>query len=100
LREDLRPLAAKRVGQLLVLGEVAAEEKVEVTDAEINAEIESLTSGAGESKDEMGKLLSTPESHESVKRYLTRRKTIQRLTEIAQSSQPQATGGAEAETKE
>lgn len=100
LREELRPLAAKRVGQLLVLGEVAAEEKVEVTDAEINAEIESLTSGAGESKDEMGKLLSTPESHESVKRYLTRRKTIQRLAEIAQSSQPQAAGGAEAETKE
>jgi trigger factor len=100
LREELRPLAAKRVGQLLVLGKVAAEENVEVTDAEVDAEIENLTSGAGESKDEMGKLLSTPESRESVKRYLTRRKTIQRLAEIAQSSQPQATGGAEAETKE
>jgi len=71
-----------------VLGKIAQEEKIEVSDSEIKAEIESLTKGAGESKDELEKLLNTPQSHESIKQQLIIRKTIQRLVEVATSSNP------------
>jgi trigger factor len=84
LREELHPLAVKRVTWSLVLEKVTEEKKIEVNDSEIEAEIESLTKSAGESKDELEKLLNTPQSHESIKQQLLIRKTIQRLVEIAE----------------
>ncbi len=84
LREELYPLAVKRVTGSLVLEKVAEEEKVEVNDSEIKAEIENLTKGAGEGKDELEKFLNTPRSRESIKQRLIIRKTIQRLVEIAE----------------
>ncbi len=89
LREELHPLAVKRVNRSLVLEKVAEEEKFEVDDCEIKAEIENLTKDAGESKDELEKLFSTPQSHESIKQRLIVRKTIQRLVEIAEGSENQ-----------
>lgn len=83
LREELHPLAVKRVNWSLVLEKVAEEEKIEVNDSEIKAEIENLTKSAGEGKDELEKLLNTSQSHESIKQRLIIRKTIQRLVEIA-----------------
>jgi trigger factor len=83
LREELHPLAVKRVNWSLVLEKVAEEEKIEVSDSEIKAEIENLTKGAGEGKDELEKLLQAPQSQESIKQRLIVRKTIQRLVEIA-----------------
>jgi len=84
LREELHPLAVKRVTWSLVLEKVTEEEKIEVSDSELEAEIENLTKSAGESKDELEKLLNTPQSHESIKQRLIIRKTIQRLVEIAE----------------
>ena len=84
LREELKPLATKRITHSLVLGEVADEEKIEVSDSEIDAEIEEMIKSSAENKDEMQKLLNTPSSRESIKRLLITRKTIQRLVEIAE----------------
>jgi trigger factor len=84
LREELHPLAVKRVTWSLVLEKVTEEKRIEINDSEIEAEIESLTKSAGESKDELEKLLNTPQSHESIKQQLLIRKTIQRLVEIAE----------------
>ena len=84
LREELHPLAVKRVNWSLVLEKVAEEERIEVDDSEIKAEIENLTKNSGESKDELEKLLNTPQSQESLKQRLNIRKTIQRLVEIAE----------------
>lgn len=86
LREELRPLATKRVTWSLVLGKIAEEEKIEVNDSEIEAEIESMTKGATENKDELQKFLNTPQFRESIKQSLVTRKTIQRLTEIAKGT--------------
>ena len=90
LREELRPMAVRRVTRSLVLAKVAEEEKIEVDDSEVDSEIESLTKGAGESKDELEKLLSTPESHDLIRQQLIVRKTIQRLVEIAASGNAKA----------
>ena len=86
LREELHPAAVKRVNWSLVLEKVAEEEKIEVDDSEIKAEIENLTKNSGESKDELEKFLNTPQSRESLRQRLIVRKTIQRLVEIAEGS--------------
>ncbi len=86
LRGELRPLATRRVSHSLVLGKVADEEKIEVGDSEIDAEIENMTKDANDRKEELRTLLSSPQSKESVKQLLITQKTIQRLVEIAQGS--------------
>lgn len=83
LREELRPLATKRVIQSFALGKLAEEEKVEVIDSDIDAEIENILKSATENKDELKKSLNTPQARQSIKDSLTTRKTIQRLVEIA-----------------
>ena len=86
LREEIRPTARKRVSQSLVLGKIAEEEKVEVSGAEIDAEIEEMTGSATENRDELKKALNTPQARESIEQTLVTRKTVQRLVEIAQGS--------------
>ncbi len=98
LREELRPLATKRVTRSLVLSKILEEEKIEVDDSEVNAEIEKMINSNAEHKDELEKVLNTPQAHQSVNETLFTRKTIQRLVEIAEGS----VGGKENknETKE
>jgi trigger factor len=84
LREELNPLATKRVTRSIVLGKVAEEEKIEVNDSDIDIEIENMTQSAAEKKDEMRNVLNTPQFRESIEQTLFTRKTIQRLTEIAE----------------
>ena len=84
LREEIKPVATKRVTHSLVLGEVVEAEKIEVSDPEIDAEIEEIIKSSAKDKDEMQKFLKTPQSRESIKNLLITRKTIQRLVEIAE----------------
>ncbi|HEX73676.1 MAG TPA: trigger factor [Dehalococcoidia bacterium] len=86
LRGEIRPLSTKRVTNSLVLGKIAEEEKIEVNDTEIEADIEGMVESATDNKDELNKFLNTPQSRESIKRSLISRKTIQRLVEIAKGS--------------
>ena len=87
LRKELNPLATKRVTQSLALGRVAEEEKFEVSDAEINAEIKNITKDAGkDKKDELNKYLNTPQARQSIEQVLITRKTIELLVEIAKGS--------------
>ncbi len=99
IREELRPLAISRITRSLVLGKVAEEEKIEVTDAEINTEIENMTKSTTQNKDEIKKILSTPQARESIKDRLLTRKTIQRVTEIAKGSAETETAKKEEEKK-
>ena len=90
LREELRPLATKRVTSSLVLGKIAEEEKIEVGAPEIDAEIESMAKNATENKDELHQFLNTPPARESIRQILITRKTIQRLVEIAKAAAEEA----------
>jgi len=85
LREEMRPVAAKRVTRSLVLGKVAEAEKIEVPEEEITAELEKMVQGA-ENKEEMQERASTPQARESMEEMLATQKTIQRLVEIAKGS--------------
>ncbi len=86
LRQELNPLATKRVTQSLVLEKIAKEEKFEASDSEISAEIENMTKSATENKDELNKFLNTPQARKSIEQVLITRKTVQRLVEIANGS--------------
>ena len=86
LHEELHPLAAKRVARSLVLGKVAEGKKIEVSDSEMDTEVEDMTKGAAENKEQLEKMLNTPQARESIKQTLIARKTIQQLTEIAKNS--------------
>jgi trigger factor len=88
LREELHPLATKRVTRSLVLGKVAEEEKIEVTDAEIEAELGNIVQNASgnKDKDEVRKGLDSSQVRSSIEQLLTTRKTMQRLVEIAGGS--------------
>jgi len=88
LREELRPPATKRVTASLVLGKITEEEKIEVSDSEIDTEIENMTKDTDEGKkDKLKGFLNAPQARESIKQTLMTRKTIQRLVEIAKGSE-------------
>ena len=86
LREELRPLATKSVTASLVMSKLAEQEKIEVSDSDIDAEIEGMTKNTAEDKkDELKKLLDTPETRGSIRQSLMMRKTLERLVAIAKS---------------
>jgi trigger factor len=86
LREELRPSSTKRVAESLVVGKIAETEKIKVDHDEIHKEIEEMVNTSTGDKDELRKALETQRNHESIEDTLVARKTIQRLTEIAQST--------------
>jgi trigger factor len=96
LHNELRPVAVKNVTVSLVLGKIAREEKIEVTETDIENRINNMTlSVAADKKEEFRKLLYNPSTRESLEQSLKTRKTIERLTEIAKN-----TGETRQETKE
>jgi len=101
LRDDLRPVATKRVTNALVLGKLADEEKIEVSDSEIDAEVESMVNTAPEKadKDKIRESLNTQQSRDSIKQFLATRKTIGRLSEIAQGLDKAETKDKEAKNE-
>ena len=83
LRDELRPAALKGVSRSLALGQVADDAKVEVTEADIDAEIEKMTKDSTQKK-ELLKYFNAPEVRHSLEHTLFSRKTIQLLTDMAQ----------------
>lgn len=84
LHEELRPTAEQRVARSLVLSSVAEAENVEVTDADIDAEIERMCAGAQEKeKEELVRVFNTPQYRTAFRQSLMTQKTVDRLVEIA-----------------
>jgi len=92
LREELRPVATKNVAASLVMSKVAEAVKIEVAESDIENGIGNMTRGTAEDKrEELLKLLDTPQTRESLKQSLRTRKTIERLTEIAKNAKASKT---------
>jgi trigger factor len=83
MRAELRPIAEQRVLRSLVLSQVAEAEDIHVEDAEIQEEIDRLTSGVSEQAEQIRSLFSTDAARESLRRSLTTKKTLDRLVSIA-----------------
>ena len=93
LQEDLRPVAIRNINASLVLSRISEQEKVEVTENEIKNGINNMIRGIGnDKKEEMIKLLDTPQNRQSITQSLKTRKTIERLSVIAKNeTKPEVT---------
>jgi trigger factor len=82
-RQELREMARERVVRALVLRQVAEEEKIEVTEAEVDVEIERMVKEDPDNAERLKKFWTLPQARNSVKNYLLNRKIIARLEAIA-----------------
>lgn len=80
-REELRAEATQRLVRSLVLDEVMEAEKVEVTDSEVEEEVERMAANAGERAERVREVFGSEDRRESVRWFLKRRKTMDRLLE-------------------
>lgn len=79
LRDEFREEAEKKVRANLVLEAIAKEEKLEVTDEEIDEELEKLAEQLNRPKDEVRRLLEERDGLEGIKNQLLTRKAIDLL---------------------
>lgn len=87
MHEEMHPIAEKRIARGLVLGKVAEDEKIEINEDDIDAEITRVIESTAEDRQEdMTKLLSTPQSRDSLRQTLLSRKTVQCIVNIARGS--------------
>ena len=81
-RNELKPMAEDMIKRSLVLEKLGEVEKTEVSDAEVDAEVERIIQGA-KNDERVRQLFSSPSGRESLRRNIYMRKTIDRLVEIA-----------------
>jgi len=85
-REELRPMASKRVVRSLVLGELAETGKIEVKESEIDDEVEKMARDAERQAEDVRKLFSLPQARDSIRQFLTGRKAVEMLVEVAKGT--------------
>lgn len=83
VREDFRPIAESRLRRSLVLSKVAETEHIDVSQEEISAEIDTLTSAGGPQAAQLRAMFESDEGRATIRRNLLTRKTLDRLVEIA-----------------
>jgi trigger factor len=83
VRDSVREEATTRLKRSLVLSEFAEAENINVEDADVDAELESMATSAGEQGDFVRQLFGGEEARETLARNLHTRKTLERLVEIA-----------------
>lgn len=86
LREELRPKATLEVRGQLLLEAVATAEKLEVTDAEVDARIEKLSTDNGVTLDVVKKQYQSAEGREALKNRTKEEKVIAFLKQHAKQS--------------
>ena len=82
LKQELRPIAKKRLIQGLVLGKLAEEEKIEISSAEVDNKVDEITNDA-EDKEKARQFFSLPQVRQSIEQSLRTQKTMDRLLQIA-----------------
>jgi len=81
LKQELRPIAKKRLIQGLVLGKLAEEEKIEISSTEVDNKTDEITNDA-EDKEKARQFCSLPQVRQSIEQSLLTQKTIDRLSQI------------------
>ena len=82
LKQELRPIAKKRLIQGLVLGKLAEEEKIEISSSEVDNKVDEITNNA-EDKENARQFFSLPQVRQSIEQSLRTQKTMDRLLQIA-----------------
>jgi trigger factor len=91
---QLRPQAEERLNTFLVLRKIAEEEGFNISHEEIQGEMDSILSTAGDARESVQRTLSTENAQDSIRTSLLNRKVMGRLVEIVQGhsgqGEPQA----------
>ncbi len=85
-KEELRPIAEKRVIGSLVLNKLHEVEGIQVSEADIDAEIERIIKESGEHSERVKEIFKSPVARDSLRGRLLTQKTLDRLVEIATGS--------------
>ncbi|MDP9236895.1 MAG: trigger factor [Chloroflexota bacterium] len=83
VRAELRPIAEIRLRRSLVLSQLTGAEDIQVSDEDIDAEIEKMTASAGAQGQQLRQLFGSDEARATMRRNLLTRQTLERLVEIA-----------------
>ncbi len=86
-RKELQPEAERRLNNYLVLNKLAQDQGIEIGQEEVQAEIASMLEEAGDSKDQMRRILGSSNAQESIRSNLLNRKVMGRLAEIIQGDE-------------
>jgi trigger factor len=92
IRQELRPIAKKRLVQGLVLGKLAEEEKIEISASEVDNKIEEIANDSGD-KEKARQVFSLPQFRQSIEQSLRTQKTMDRLLQIAVGNSKNMTKG-------
>jgi len=92
IRQELRPMAKKRLVQGLVLGKLAEQEKIEISASEVDNKIDEIASDA-EDKEKARQFFSLPQFKQSIEQSLRTQKTMDRLLQIAVGNTEEMTKG-------
>jgi trigger factor len=82
IRQELRPVAKKRLIQSLALGKLAEEEKIEINPSEVDNKVSNIA-GEAEDKEKAKQFFSLPQVRQSIEQSLRTEKTLDRLLQIA-----------------
>jgi len=82
LKQELRPVAKKRLIRSLVLEKFAEEEKIEINSSEVDNKVGEIANGA-EDKEKATQFFSLPQIRQSIEQSLRMQKTMDRLLQIA-----------------
>ena len=86
LREELRPVSIKNVDASLVINKITGEEKIEVSEEDIEKRIDEMTQNTQEeNREQLKNMLNNPETRQSIQQTLITRKTLEKLVEIAKT---------------
>ena len=92
IRQELRPMAEKRLVQGLVLGKLAEDEKIEISASEVDNKMEEIINDAGD-KEKARQVFSLPQFKQSIEQSLHTQKTMDRLLQIAVGNTKEMTKG-------
>jgi trigger factor len=82
IKQEVRPIAKKRLIQSLVLGKLAEEEKIEISSSEVDNKIDEIANDA-EDKEKARQFFSLPQFKQSIEQSLRTQKTMDKLLQIA-----------------
>jgi trigger factor len=89
LRADYRDTAIKRLKNTLVLGKVVEQERLSVSDADVEEQIDKMSQQFGEQAQVFRKMLARAENRRSIAVDLITSKALRRLLEIGKGENPE-----------
>ena len=83
MRAELQGAAERDLTRSLVLGKLAEEEKLEVTEEEVDQELDAMAARSPETAAGLREVFSSPDGRRTIRNRLLTRKVMERLREIA-----------------